>query len=71
MMAAHMSMMTGCARPRTINDVDTMTMTILSPMVFRLVTATGEARWSRVRGLRLQSLMDCGSKQHTGVTGEG
>jgi len=59
MMAAHTSMMTDCARASTVSEVDTMTMTILSAMVFRLATATGDARWSRVRGLRLQSLMDC------------
>jgi hypothetical protein len=63
MSTAHMSMMTDCARPSTVRDVEMMTMAILSPIVFRLVTATGEARWSRVRGFRLQSLIDWGQTQ--------
>jgi hypothetical protein len=58
MTTAQMSMMMAWMRPRTVSPVDTITITILSPMVLRFVMATGEARWSLVKGLRLQSLMD-------------
>lgn len=58
MMAAQMTMTTHWTLPSTPRPVDTMTINILSPMVLRFVMATGEARWSRVRGFRLQSLMD-------------
>lgn len=58
-MPAAAAMMTACARPSTMRLVDTSTISILRAIVLRLVTATGEASWSRVSGLRLQSLIDC------------
>lgn len=51
MTAAHMSMMTLCVLPSSVQQVDNMTITIFSAIVFTPVTATGLASWLRVKGL--------------------
>jgi hypothetical protein len=66
MYEAHMSISTVCALPISARQVDTNTMRILRMTTFSPVTGMGEARWSRVRGLRSQ-LVKVWSKEGSNI----